>query len=258
MKTSFSSLSPAPEYVASVAIGLSAGMTSTVLTGWAQVSDLGRAIIFVGSSLSGALFTYWASRSSSMPAAFGKSTVAGALQANISASALVCLAFVIDDLLHISPGAYPGDLGSLAIIMLVAGSIVGAIVGMLYAIVPMLVARWRRTPSMANADRASFASAAFLVVATLVHASIVQTWAAWAPLALGALLLVIGATVRTKRRAAFLARVRAGLEPRYRIESAEEDERRSVLYRLAEEDDREVLYREAAPRPAEPKAVGVL
>ena len=56
-----------PESVAAISIGFVAGITSTVLTGWAQVSDLGRAIIFVGSCLSGALFTYWSARSSRAP-----------------------------------------------------------------------------------------------------------------------------------------------------------------------------------------------
>src|SRR5688572_5203368 len=73
-----------PEGTSSVAIGLSAGITSTVLTGFAPLSDLGRGIVFLGSALSGAMFAYWSARASSMAAAFGKSALGGALQANIS------------------------------------------------------------------------------------------------------------------------------------------------------------------------------
>ena len=247
-----------PESVAAISIGFVAGITSTVLTGWAQVSELGRAIIFVGSCLSGALFTYWSARSSSVAAAVGKSALSGALQANISATALVCIAFKVDQLLGISPmHTYPGDLPSLAVIMAIAGSIVGFGIGLLYAFVPAFVAHWRRSSatSLANTDRAMFASAAFAVVAAVVHASIVKDWAVWLPLVLLATSLATIASIRSATRAAFLARVRAGLEPRYRIEPTEG---RSVLYRIAEEDDREVMYREAAPARPEPEAIATL
>lgn len=247
-----------PESIASIAVGFAAGVTSTVLTGWAQVSDVGRAIIFVGSCLSGALFTYWSARSSSAAAAVGKSALSGALQANISATALVCIAFKVDHLLGISPmPTYPNDLGSLAIIMAIAGSIVGFGIGLAYAIVPALVAHWRSSApeSLANADRAMFASAAFAVIAAIVHASIVNDWAVWLPLVLLATILATVASIRSTTRAAFLARVRAGQEPRYRIEPTEG---RSVLYRVAEEDDREVMYREAAPARPEPEAIAIL
>jgi hypothetical protein len=247
-----------PESIAAIAVGLTAGFSSTILTGWAQVSDLGRAIIFVGSCLSGALFTYWSSRSSGMATAVGKSALAGALQANIAATGLVCIAFKVDQLFGISPmHPYPGDMNilSLALIMAIAGSIVGFGVGLLYGVVPALVAHWRKSPSLANTDRAMFASAVFVAIAAAVHASIVKDWAAWLPLVLMAAILATAAGIRTATRAAFLARVRAGEEPRYRIEPTEG---RSVLYRIAEEDDREVMYREQPAAKPEPEAIGVL
>lgn len=231
-------------------------MTSTVLTGWAPLSDAGRAVVFVGSCLSGSMFAYWAARSTTALRAFGKSVLSGALQANISATALLYLAFGIDSALHLSPSpGKPADFGAFAVIMFVAGSIVGAGVGMAYAIVPTLVAHWRKTAAIANADRSMLASSFFLFAAAFVHASIVTDWAAWAPLTVVASALSAIAAARMALRARFLARVRAGREPRYRIEPADG---RSVLYRVAEEDDRAWSYRENATPPPPPELIGVL
>lgn len=245
-----------PEWISALAIGLAAGVTSTVLTSWAPVSTVGRAIIFIGSSLSGALFTYWAARASGPAIAVGKSGLAGAAQANLSATALLYLAWKADAVLGLTTKhAPPSDFGAFALIILIAGSVVGFGIGLLYSVVPALVAHWRRTPRLGNTERAMHVSALFVAIAAVVHATIVPDWAVWAPLAVLSLTFAITAFVRTTLRNAFLARVRAGKEPRYRIEP---DEGRSVLYRLAEEDNLERLYRENATPPEEPKAVAVL
>lgn len=245
-----------PEWIVAVAVGFAAGITSTILTGWAPLSDVGRAIIFLGSSLSGASLAYWSSRASSMGAAFGKSTVSGAVQANVSATALLYAAFKVDAALQTSPRpSPPSDPGALALIMLVAGSVVGLLIGVAYSFIPTFVAYLRKRPSIATTDRAMFATALWLAAVAVVHSSIVRDWAAWAPLALLSSALAVTALVRTAIRRAFLARVRAGREPRYRIEPSAG---RSVLYRVADEDERETFYRENATPPPPPEAVGVI
>lgn len=250
------SSSPSAEGVASAALGFAAGITSTVLTGWVSLSSLGRAIVFFGSCLSGTAFAYWASRSKSPGRAFAKSAGFGALQANVSATVLVAMAVMVDRAMRLTPtGSPPMDLAGLAVAILIAGSIVGLGVGMIYGIVPALVAHWRRTRSIANADRAMLASAAFLASAAVVHASIVADWAAWAPLAVIASMHSFVGFIRMTLRARFLARVRTGREPRYRIEPTEG---RSVLYRLAGGDDREHMYRENAGPPPAHEAIGVV
>jgi hypothetical protein len=241
--------------ISSVAVGFAAGITSTILTGWIPLSDVGRGIVFVGSSISGAALAYWSSRATSGRLAFGRSAFSGAAQANIAGTFLVGLAQHVDHSLHISPTSSPPSVFGLAFIMLCVGSILGLFVGMAYGFVPAVVARERSEPSLASADRAMVATAGFLTLAAAAHSRVVRDWPAWAPLLVLASILATTALVRTAMRKAFLARVRAGREPRYRIEPAEG---RSVLYRIAEEDDRESLYRENAAPPEEPRAVGIV
>jgi hypothetical protein len=197
-----------------------------------------------------------AARSSSAGRAFAKSAGFGALQANISASALLYLAYRADVAAHATPAlSVPGDFGSFALIILIVGSIVGAGVGMLYSVVPSLVAHWRRRPTLGTTDRAMFASSLFMFVAAFVHASIANDAAVWLPLLVLAVPLATIALVRTILRARFLSRVRAGREPRYRIEEMEAG---STLLRIAADDEREAMYRENAAPPAEPTVVGAL
>lgn len=247
--------SRSPEWISSLTLGLVAGVTSTVLTAWAPLSDLGRGIVFVGSALSGTALAYWASRASGAAMAVFKSAVSGAIQANMSATALFILAVKIDEALRLSPKhAPPGDLGPFALIILIVGSIVGLGVGVAYSVVPALVAHWRKKPSIANHDRAMFASAGFAAVAAVVHALIVSAWEVWLPVAILAFALAVTAMIRTSLRTAFLARVRAGREPHYRIEH---DETGNVLYRVAPEAP-ESTYREAATPQPEPEALARL
>jgi hypothetical protein len=244
------------EWVTAIAIGFAAGITSTVLTGWAPLSNLGRAIVFVGSCMSGATFAFWASRSSSAPRAMGTSALAGALQANISGTLLVLLAIKTDVALHTTPAlAPPNDPAGLAVLMLIAGSIVGTFVGMVYGIVPSLVARWRQSPRLGTLDRTLLACAAFLAAIAGLHSCIVSEGAASVPLAVLAVILAIAASVRIVTRAIFLARVRSGEEPRYRIEPTETG---LTLMRIADEDPRETMYRENAMPSPEPIVIGVL
>ena len=245
-----------PEWISALALGLTAGVTSAVLTGWAPLSIIGRAIVFVGSSLSGAALAYWAARADSSGAAIGKSGLSGAAQANISATALLFLAWKVDDALGLATKpSPPSDFGAFALIILIVGSVIGFFIGILFAVLPALVAHWRKTPRLADTDRAMVASSLFVAVAALANANIAKDWATWAPLTLLSFVLGTAAFVRSRRRNAFLTRVRAGEEPRYRIEPTEG---RSVLYRVADEDDREALYRENARPPEEPKAIAVL
>lgn len=226
------STSITPERFGTISVGLAAAITSSLLSGWAPLSILGRAVVFFGSLAFGLFLARWTIRSSRPAAAFGKSLLAGALQANVAASALVVLAMAVDTIFGTAPSENRfHDVFAFMFLMLMIGSVVGLAIGVVYGFVPAYVVASRDERSHATLDRVLVANGAWLTLLGVAHLVLIECTygrsstkydgslaaASWAvPLILGAA-CVVAAFVRAKRRAAFVARVRAGSEPLYRI-----------------------------------------
>lgn len=276
-----------PERIGRFVVGLGAATTSSLLVCWIPMSLLGRAIVFAGSGVFGAVLAAWAANASTPARAVGKSMLAGGIQANVAGSALAILAMVVDTALGIAPdGVRLSSAAALGVATLIVGTLVGAFVGLAFGFVPAFVAASRIGRTHATADRIMIAASAWLVGIGIAHRYLVvsatsasvaplertlldATWAV--PIAV-ALVTSVFALARTSLRRAFVRRVRAGRDARYRVVEIEAaslaDDALPAVGGVAREACRAAIvrvrepafagYREAAEPDLEPRAVALL